>query len=129
MNPNFVWKLSFKVWKINIGAQKINGSTLETFGIIIVDFQVKYKVNRPRFFQKVFLVTNIKFEIILEILFLKLGNIDILFGKKTLTWKIYTTNAALPTTELVQIINKKNFVIAALDINSEMLVVNIAIQE
>ena len=97
--------------------------------MIIVDFQIEYKVNRPRFFQEVFLVTNIKFEIILEMLFLKLNNIDMLFDKKTLTWRIYTTNAALPTIELVQIIDKKNFVIATLNANSEMFVIHIAIKE
>ena len=38
MNPNFAWKLDFKVWKTNIEAQKIDGSILETFEIIIADF-------------------------------------------------------------------------------------------
>ena len=33
-----------------VGAQKIDSSTLETFKIVIIDFQVKDKVGRPRFF-------------------------------------------------------------------------------
>ena len=41
MNPKFAQKLSFKVWKTNIGAQKIDGSTLETFKMVIVNFQGK----------------------------------------------------------------------------------------
>ena len=127
MNPNFVRKLSFKVWKINVGAQKIDGFALETFGIVIADFQVKNKVGRPRFFQEIFLVASIKFEVILGMLFLKLSNADMSFSKETLTWRTYTTNEALPTTKRIQIINKKDFVIAVLDANSKTFVVHIVI--
>ena len=52
--------------------------------MIITDFQIENKVGKSRFFQKIFLVVNTKFEIILEICFLKLSNSDMLFDKKTL---------------------------------------------
>ena len=52
-----------------------------------------------------------------------------LFGKKTLTWKIYIINEILPTTKQVQIIDLKEFVIAALDINSETFVMHVAIRK
>ena len=84
INPNFAQKLGFKVWKTNVGAQKIDGSALETFGMIIVDFQVEDKANRPRFFQEIFLVADTKFEVILEMPFLKFSNTDVSFGEKTL---------------------------------------------
>ena len=96
---------------------------------MIADFQIEDKVGRPRFFQETFLVADSKFEVILEMSFLKLSNADILFGKKILMWKIYTTNKALSTTKQVQIINKKDFIIAALDINSKTFVMHIAIRE
>ena len=38
MNLNYTWKLKLKIWKTNVGAQKIDGSTLETFEIVIADF-------------------------------------------------------------------------------------------
>ena len=129
MNPDFARKLGLKVRKTNVGAQKIDGSALETFGMVIADFQVEDKANRPRFFQETFLVADTQFEVILGMPFLKISNADVSFGKGTLTWKTYTTNEALPTTEQVQIIDKKDFVIAALDADSEMFVVHIAIQE
>ena len=50
MNPNFARKLGLKVWKTNIEAQKIDGSTLKTFEMVIADFQMEDKANRPRFF-------------------------------------------------------------------------------
>ena len=59
------------------------------------------KTNKPRFFQKTFLVIDTKFEVILRMLFLKISNADISFSEKTLTWKIYTTIKALLTTEQV----------------------------
>ena len=84
INPNFAQKLGLKVWKTNVRVQKIDGSTLEIFGMVIADFQVEDKTNRPRFFQKTFLVADAKFKVILGISFLKISNADMSFDKKTL---------------------------------------------
>ena len=97
--------------------------------MIIADFQVEDKASRPRFFQEIFLVANTKFEVILKMLFLKISNTDMSFGEETLTWKTYTTNKILPTTEQVHIVNPKEFVIAALDVNKRTFVVYMAIRE
>ena len=129
MNPDFARKLGLKVRKTNVGAQKIDGSALETFGMVIADFQVEDKASRPRFFQETFLVADTKFEVILGMPFLKISNTDVSFGEGTLTWKTYTTNEALPITERVQIVDPKEFVIAALDIDSKTFVVHVAIRE
>ena len=66
MNLDFAWKLSLKVQKTNFGAQKIDGFALKTFEMIIANFQMEDNTNRPRFFQKTFLVADTKFEVILE---------------------------------------------------------------
>ena len=50
MSPIYIKKLGLKTWKTNIGAQKIDGSILKTFKIVITDFQVENKVGRLRFF-------------------------------------------------------------------------------
>ena len=101
INPNYARKLGLKIRRTNIGAQKIDGSALETFGMVIADFQVEDKASRPRFFQETFLVADTKFEVILGMLFLKISNADVSFGKKILIWRTYTTNKALSTTEQV----------------------------
>ena len=101
MNLDFAQKLGFKVWKTNVGAQKIDDSALETFRMIIAAFQIEDKVNRPRFFHETFLVVNTLFEVILGMSFLKISNADVSFGEKTHTGKTYTTNEALPTTKQV----------------------------
>ena len=97
--------------------------------MVIADFQVEDTASRPRFFQKIFLVANTKFEVILGMPFLKISNADVLFIEGTLTWRTYITNKALPTNEQVQIVDSKEFVIAALDVDSETFVVHVAIRE
>ena len=101
MNLDLARKLGLKIWKTNVEAQKIDGSALGTFGMVIADFQVEDKANKSRFFQEIFLVANTKFEVILRMLFLKISNADVSFGEKIFMWKIYITNEALPTTEQV----------------------------
>ena len=50
MNPAFTQKLGFHIQKTNVGAQKIDSSTLKNLEIIIAKFLVKNKVDRLRFF-------------------------------------------------------------------------------
>ena len=84
INATFAWKLGFHIQKTNIKAQKIDSSALETFEMVIADFQVENKGGRPRFFQETFLVADTQFEVILGMLFLKISNADVLFGEETL---------------------------------------------
>ena len=129
MSPAYAKRLGLKTWKTNVGAQKIDSSALEIFGMMIADFQEEDKGGRPRFFQETFLLADTKFEVVLEMLFLKISNADIVFSERTLTWKSYTTNKALPITEQVQLVDPKKFVIAVLDADSETFVVHVAIRE
>ena len=85
------------------------------------------KVNRLKFFKESFLVANAKFELILKMFFLKLSNIEVLFGEKVYIWKIYTINEALSTIEQILIIDKKNFIMVILDINNKRFIVHVAI--
>ena len=48
--PAYIAKLGLKVCSTNVGAQKIDGSSLQTFGIVIAGFQVEDKLGRTRFF-------------------------------------------------------------------------------
>ena len=80
MSPAYTKRLGFKTRKTNVRAQKSDGSALETFGMVIADFQVEDKGGRPKFFQKTFLVADTKFEVIPGISFLKLNNADLSFG-------------------------------------------------
>ena len=65
------------------------------------------KVIKPKFFQKILLVGDIKFEIIFEILFLKINNINMSFNENIFICKSYIINKALLITEQVQLINSQ----------------------
>ena len=50
MSLAYTKKLHLKIQKTNVRAKKISGSVLETFGMVIADFQVEDNCGRPRFF-------------------------------------------------------------------------------
>ena len=77
--------LSLKVRVTNVGAQKIDGSSLATYNIVIVAFQVVDKLGRSRFFQKTFLLADISMEVVLGMPFLTFSNADVQFAEKELT--------------------------------------------
>ena len=77
MHLAYTTKLGFRTRKIDVSVQKIDGSHLRTFKIVIVDYLVKNKFEKIRFFQKTFLSAIIGLEVILEILFLTLSRVDV----------------------------------------------------
>ena len=77
MTPAYTLKLGLKIYPTNIGAQKIDGFTLETFEMILASFQVENKLGRARIFQKTFLIADINIEIVLDMLYLTLSNADV----------------------------------------------------
>ena len=50
MSPAYIERLGLKTRKTNIRAQKMDSSALETFGMVIANFQIEDKGGRPRFF-------------------------------------------------------------------------------
>ena len=68
----------------NIGTQKIDGTTLKTHGIVISTLSMSDKNGRERFLEKSFLLADVKPDIIFEILFLIMSNIDVDFQARNL---------------------------------------------
>ena len=97
--------LGLKVKVTHVGVQKINGSLLVTYSMVIAAFQVVDKLGRSWFFQETFLLADISIEVVLGMPFLTLSNVDVQFAEKELTWRTYTTDEALLTTRKVEIIN------------------------
>ena len=126
MTPAYKSRLGLRAHHTNVEAQKIDDSTLQTFEIVLADFQVEDKLGKARFFQETFLLADISTEIVLGMPFLTLSNANIQFVEKKHTWRSYTTAEALPTTKQVKLINKKEFAKVALDENSETFVVHVA---
>ena len=65
-------------------------------------------------------------EVVLRMYFLTLSNADIQFSEKELTWRSYIAKKALPTTQRVELINKKEFAKVALNENIEAFMVHVS---
>lgn len=62
-------------------------------------------------------------EMVLKMLFLALSNVNFQFSVKDHIWRTYTIAKALPTTNRVELIDKKEFAATALDENVKTFVV------
>ena len=129
MTPAFAARLGLSVRPTGIGAQKIDGSALRTYGMAIAGFSIQDKSGRARFFEETFLLADTSMEVVLGMPFLSLSNADIQFDTESFTWRSYSAAEALPTTRQVELINKHEFAKVALDENSETFVVHVAALE
>ncbi len=84
MSQAFTQQLGLKICTTNVGAQKIGGTTLETYGMVVSTFSVLDKNNRERYFEESFLFADVKPEIVLGILFLTLSNVNVNFQTRDL---------------------------------------------
>ena len=108
MTSGHAKQLGLQVRKTDVGAQKIDGSLLKTFEMVITGFQVEDKLDRAWFFQESFLLAETSIEVVLGMPFLTFSNADFQFVEKKLIWRFYTAIEVLPTTKRVELINKKN---------------------
>ena len=77
MNPTYASRLGLRVYRTDIRAQKVDGSTLKTFGMVLASFQVEDKLGRIWFFQETFLLADISTEVVLGMSFLTFSNANV----------------------------------------------------
>ena len=75
INPVFASQFDLKIWKTNVGAQKIDGTILDPYGIVVSIFSMLDKNGKERYFEESFLFAEVKSEIVFAILFLMLSSI------------------------------------------------------
>ena len=126
IHPTFTQELGLLIRTTDIGAQKIDVTMLDTFGMVVIAFSVPDKANRVKFFEKTFLVANISPEVVFKIPFLTLNSADVNFLVRELRWRTYTTDEVLSTTRCIELVGKKEFAAVALDPESEIFVVYVA---
>ena len=80
MHLSFAKQLGLPIRPIDVGAQKIDGTTLDNHGIVVVAFSLVDKVNRVRFFEETFLVANVSPKVVLGMPFLILSGADVDFS-------------------------------------------------
>ena len=123
---SFAKQLGLPIRPTDVEAQKIDGTMLDTHGIVVAAFSVVNKANQVRFFEETFLVANVSPKVVLGIPFLTLSGANVDFSGQELRWRTYTTKEALPTTKRVKLMGKKEFAAAALDPKYETYVVYVA---
>ena len=84
MHPAFAERLGLVMRATNVGAQKIDGTTLEIYGMVVAAFLVTDQANKVRFFEEIFLVANVSPDVVLGMSFFTLSDADINFPKKKL---------------------------------------------
>ena len=126
MYPAYATKLGLCAREIDVSVQKIDGSHLDNFEMVIADCSVKDKLGRVQFFQETFLLANIGLEVVLGMLVLTSSKADVRFAERELVWRTYTATEALPTTRRVEIIDKREFAAAALNADNEIFLVHVA---
>ena len=122
----FAKELGLPIRPIDVGAQKIDGTTIETYGMVVAAFSIEDKANRIRFFEETFQVANVSPKVVFGMPFLTLSSADVDFLGHELRWRNYTTEEALPTIKRVELVRKKKFTSVALNLESETFVVHIA---
>ena len=127
VHPIFAKKLSLPIRPMDIGAQKINSITLNTYEIVVAAFLVTNKANQIRFFKEIFLMANVSLEVVFGILFFTLNSADVDFLDWKLWWRTYTTKKALPTIRRVKLVDKKEFAAATLEPEHETYVVHVGL--
>ena len=76
----FAKQLGLPIRSTDVGAPKIDSTTLNTHGMVVVAFSVVDKANRVRFFEKTFLVANVSPEVVFGMPFLTLSGADVDFS-------------------------------------------------
>ncbi len=79
-----------------------------------------------RFFEERFLLTDVKSDIALRILFLTMSNADVDFKARNLQWRFYIIIEILSTTQKVELIGRKEFSVADLNSDYKAFIVQIA---
>ena len=84
MSQVFAHQLGLTISKTNVGAQKMNGTTLKTYKMVVSTFSVSDKDDGKKFFEESFLLANVKPKIVLGMSFLTMNNIDVDFQARNL---------------------------------------------
>lgn len=81
ITPAYASKLGLKVCFIDVRVQKIDGSTLEKFEMVLASFQVENSLEKTRYFQKTFSIANPNAKVILRMIILEFSKVNAEFAK------------------------------------------------
>lgn len=106
--------------------KKIDSDKLETYGIFIMFFWLDNKNKKLFFSEKILFQANISMIIALEILFLTLTIVKINLNDGEFKERSFIAANSISTIRRMKYVWKKDFAIAALDLNNEIIVIYVA---
>lgn len=121
-----IQKIDLAIWKTDQNTKKINHITLEIFQMIIAVFLINNLVEKVCFFEKTFWLANISVNVILQMSFFTLSNINIQFIYQKFYWRLYIVIKALSTIHYIIFINHKKFAAIVLEKNEKTFEVYIS---
>ena len=125
IHPTFVKELGLPIRPTDIGEQKIDSTTLDTYRMVVAAFTVTNKANQVRFFEETFLLANVSPKVVLEMPFLTWSGANVDFLDWELWWRTYTTKEVFSTTRRVELVGKKEFAAAVLNPKYETFVIHV----
>lgn len=125
MQPSFIKKLGLCIYKTNVYTQKIDGSRLKTYKIVITLFYIDNKDGKSCFLKKTFLFTDIRMDVAFEMFFLILSNVKVDFNNRELGQRSYTECEAFSTIKQIELIRKTEFAAATFKPKDNLFIVYI----
>lgn len=125
MIPTFKANLGLSIWLISIRAQKIDVSGLKMYSMVILGFLIHDKLSKIWYFENSLLLAITSIDLILEMLFLVLSNINIQFDIESFLWRTFSTVEALSITKHVELIDNHKYTKIALDKNFQTFLVHV----
>ena len=75
----FIKELGLLIRLITVKAQKIDGTMLDTYRIVVIAFLMTNKANQIKIFEKPFLIANVSLKVVFGMFFLTLSSANIDF--------------------------------------------------
>lgn len=125
ITPAFAVELGLFTRQIEISIEKIDISTQNIYGMVIIGFLIQNKLGKIRYYEENFLSVNTSMNVFFKMRIMAFNNKIIQFTTKCFTWKTYSTAEILAIARQLEFIDKYKFAKAALDKNFEKFVMYI----
>lgn len=102
-------KLLLQIRDTSWGLATIDKQQISTQGMVIMGFGISDSTDRTRWFEEIS-IADIPQPVVLGIPFLKLGNPDFRWTKRTMHWRQWDAETALMTTNRVDLIDHEDFI-------------------
>ena len=77
--PTLARELELSIRLTDVATQKIGGTMLDTFRMVVTAFSVTDKANQVKFFEETFLVANVCLKVVFKMIFLTLSGLNVDF--------------------------------------------------